>query len=194
MDARIDEILGFWFADPARWFVRDPQLDATIRERFGALHEHAADGHLHDWPATPRGALALVVVLDQFSRNLHRDSPRAFARDGRALATTRAALAAGHDRALAWLERYMLLMPFMHAEDVAVQRESVAAFDALHGEAAASGAAPGELDTLARAADYARRHAAIVERFGRFPHRNATLGRPSSEEELAFLEQPGSSF
>jgi uncharacterized protein (DUF924 family) len=201
-DPRIDDLLSFWFGPPdqtpeargKRWFMRDAVLDEEIRARYGALAEAAAAGQLAGWLDNPRGSLALVVLLDQFSRNLYRDSPRAFAQDPQALAITRAALGRGHERALSWLERYMLLMPFMHAEDVAVQRESVAVFEELLAEAIAAGASASDLAALTTALDFARRHAAIVERFGRYPHRNAVLGRPSTDEELEFLRQPGSSF
>ncbi len=201
-DPRIDEVLAVWFGVPGeppeqrqrRWFVRDPAFDEQLRVHFAAALDAAGRGELDGWTGTPRGTLALVVVLDQFSRNVFRGSARAFAQDDRALAATRAAIAAGHDRALSWTERYMLLMPFMHAEDRTVQRDSVSAFRALHAEAVAAGAAAAEIDAVAAAADFAARHAAIIERFGRYPHRNALLERTSTGDELAFLTEPGSSF
>jgi uncharacterized protein (DUF924 family) len=202
MDPRIDELLTAWFGAPGeppattrtRWFSRDPAWDDELRRRFGALHAEAVAGALDAWAATPRGALALVVLIDQLSRNLHRDDPRAFAHDARALAITRGARAGGLDAKLSWLERYVLLMPFMHAEDRAGQDEGVAAFHALHDEAVTAGAPASDVGALAAAVDYAERHAAIVARFGRFPHRNAVLGRPSTPDEVEFLKQPGSSF
>lgn len=200
MDPRIDDVLAAWFGprdqptDTRRWFTRDDAWDEALRRRFGALHAEGAAGGLDGWAATPRGALALVVVLDQLSRNLYRDDARAFAQDARALAVTRAARAAGHDAALGWLERYVLLMPYMHVEDRAAQAEGVAAFAALHDAARAAGAPDAEVAALASATDYARRHAAIVLRFGHFPHRNAVIGRPSTPEEEAFLQEPGSRF
>ena len=200
--ARIDAILGFWFgpadgpltATVTRWFQRDDVLDAQIARDFAADLAAAMAGERAAWSAAPRGALALVVLLDQFTRNAFRGTPGAFAGDPRALAVTQAALADGTDRALGWLERYVLCMPLMHAEDRAVQDASVAAFAALHAEASAAGAPPAVVEVLAGALDYARRHAAIVARFGRYPHRNALLGRASTDEELAFLREPGSSF
>ncbi|MBE7448275.1 MAG: DUF924 domain-containing protein [Kofleriaceae bacterium] len=202
MEPRIDDVLAVWFGgddEPvaqrqARWFTRDPAFDDELRRRFADLVAAAGRGELDGWAATPRGALALVVVLDQLPRNLHRGAAAAFAHDQRALATCRAALARGDDRALSWLERYMLRMPLMHAEDREVQRESVASFEALHAEAVAAGAPAEVIAALAGAADYARRHAVIVERFGRYPHRNAVLERTSTGDELEFLTEPGSSF
>jgi uncharacterized protein (DUF924 family) len=202
MDPRIEEVLSAWFGPPdetpeargKRWFVADPAYDAELRDRFGDLVASAARGELDAWQATPRGALALVILLDQLSRNIYRGTARAFAQDARALAVTRAALAAGHEKSLDWTERTMLLMPFQHAEDRDTQRESVAAFDALHAEAVAAGAPEDRVKSLANAADFARRHAAIIDRFGRYPHRNATLERTSTGEEVEFLQQPGSRF
>jgi uncharacterized protein (DUF924 family) len=202
MDDRIEEVLSAWFGDPGesredrgkRWFMADPAYDAALRERFGDLVEAAARGELDAWQATPRGALALVILLDQLSRNIYRGTARAFAQDARALAVTRAAIAAGHDKALDWTERSMLLMPFQHAEDREIQRESVAAFEALHAEAVAAGAPEADVKSLANGADFARRHAVIIDRFGRYPHRNAVLERTSTGEEVEFLQQPGSRF
>jgi uncharacterized protein (DUF924 family) len=201
-DPRIDEILTAWFGAPdetpearaKRWFVPDPAYDAELRSRFGDLVTAAARGELDAWQATPRGALALVILLDQMSRNIYRGTARAFAQDARALAITRAALAAGHEKSLGWDERAMLLMPFEHTEDRDTQRESVAAFEALHTEAIAAGAPEATIKGLATALDFARRHAAIIDRFGRYPHRNAILERTSTGEEVEFLQQPGSRF
>lgn len=176
--ARIDEVLRFWFADPDRWWVKDPAFDAEIRDRFGALHAAIERGEHEAWLDTPRGALAYVIVLDQFSRNIFRGTPGMFAADARALAATNAAIARGHDAALSPQERGFLYMPLMHSEALADQDRSVALFGAL---------GTGQLD-------YAERHRDIVRRFGRFPHRNAILGRASTPEELEFLTQPGSSF
>lgn len=191
-----DEVLAFWFGPgaPGIWFTKDPAFDAEARARFGDAVELAASGALVAWADDPRGALALVVLLDQLPRNLFRASSRAFAQDARALAVCLRALDGGAERGLSWLERYLLRMPLMHAEDVTAQRRGVASFTALADEAAAAGAPAQTVATLRGAQDYARRHAEIVERFGRFPHRNAVLGRASTEEERAFLTQPGSSF
>ncbi len=176
-----DDILQFWFHEiaPEQHFRRDEAFDATIRERFGALHASAAAGELWRWRATPAGRLAEIVLLDQFSRNLHRASPLAFAHDGMALALAQELVAAGLDGALDAEQRSFAYMPYMHSESRLVQRESLRLFSAL-----------GRASSL----DYAQRHAEIIERFGRYPHRNAVLGRASTAEELAFLQQPGSSF
>jgi uncharacterized protein (DUF924 family) len=191
----IDEVIEFWFgseAEPSeatmkRWFVRDEAFDAEIRARFGELHARAVAGGLADWPATPRGALALILVLDQFSRNLYRDDARAFAQDGRALAIARELWFSGRARELTPMQRMFVLLPFEHSEDLEIQREGVAAFEQLATE-------PGAPAALAVGLDFARQHAAIIERFGRFPHRNEVLQRESTPEERAFLQQPGSRF
>jgi uncharacterized protein (DUF924 family) len=183
-----DDILAFWFgptphAARAAWFHKEPAFDAEIRSRFGAAIETALAGGYRDWTATPRGSLARVLLLDQFTRNAFRDTPRAFAGDAQALATAQSAVDAGQDRALDRHERTFLYLPFEHAEDLLVQQRSLALFSAL----AAEVGEPGNLE-------WAERHAAIIRRFGRYPHRNAILGRASTPEEIAFLRGPGSSF
>jgi uncharacterized protein (DUF924 family) len=195
-----EEVLAFWFgaldadgradaAHGARWWRKDPAFDAEIRARFGALHAAALTGGREAWRAAPRTCLAYVIVLDQFSRNLFRGDAQAFAGDTRALATARQAVDRGDDRALACDERGFLYMPFMHSEDRAVQQRSVQLYAAWLAEA------PAPLhERLTGNLKYAQQHRDIVERFGRFPHRNAVLGRASTPEELTFLEQPGSSF
>ena len=196
-DPRAEEILDAWLGPgevPSaqtreRWWRKDPAFDAMLRERFGALLDEGARGELDGWARTPRGALALVVLLDQLSRNIHRSTPRAFAQDHAALGVAREALAHGRDAALPIHHRSWLYMPLMHAEDVEQQRECVRRFEQL-----AAAAPPAERAGFAEGADFARQHLAIVERFGRFPHRNAILGRETTPEEAAFLEQPGSSF
>ena len=193
----MDELLDEWLgpgdvpdgARQARWWTKDPGFDAHLRERFGALLERGARGELDHWAETPRGALALVILLDQLSRNVYRGTARAFAQDAHALALTRRALERGFDRELPPIHRVFLLMPLMHSEDLGDQRESVARFEAL-----AEGAAGERAPALEQNADYARQHLVIVERFGRYPHRNEILGRPSTPEEIAFLKEPGSSF
>lgn len=202
MDPRIDEVLAFWFGEgPAptpeivrRWFVKDPALDDEIRRRFGALHAAAAAGELAHWRGTARGELALVVVLDQFSRNLFRDDPRAFASDASALAIAQALRTSGRVRELGFYQQMFTLLPYEHAEDRALQRACIAGFTELAAQARASGASADVIAMMDTALDYAHQHAAIIERFGRYPHRNAALGRASTPEEAAFLEQPGSSF
>jgi len=190
-DARA--VLDFWFGDPtsstygsnrAEWFRKDPAFDASIRDRFGAVIERGLRGELEDWAATPLGALAQLIVLDQFTRNVFRDTPRAFAGDARALNAARAMVGARQDDDLAPFQRAFVYLPFEHAEGIEMQREAVRLYTRL----AALDAA--QVDGL----DYAERHRAIIERFGRFPHRNAILGRQSTPEEIEFLKTPGSGF
>ena len=182
------DILDFWFgplphATRAEWFRKDPAFDATIRTRFGDALEAALGGAYRDWRGDPRAALALVLLLDQFARNAFRDTPRAFAGDGEALAATIGIVDAGLDRALDTYERWFVYMPLEHAEDPAMQQRSIALFARL----AHDTGDPGPLE-------WAEKHAAIVRRFGRYPHRNAILGRASTPEEIAFLQEPGSRF
>jgi uncharacterized protein (DUF924 family) len=188
MDPHADDVLAFWFAGSAapraEWFRKDAAFDALIADRFGSLVEQALGDGLAAWADDARSALAQVIVLDQFTRNIFRDTPRAFAGDARALAAARAMVARGDDQALPPLHRVFAYLPFEHAEDRAMQTESLRLFAALTAADA----------SLANFEDYARRHAEVIERFGRFPHRNAVLGRPSTAEELQFLQQPGSSF
>ncbi|MFG6136598.1 DUF924 family protein [Halomonas sp. B23F22_10] len=175
------EVLAFWFEEltPAQWFRKDSALDDEVRRRFATTLEAARRGELGDWRQTARGRLAEIIVLDQFSRHLHRDGAEAYAADARALALAREAVAAGDDAALAARERAFLYMPYMHSESLAVHDEAQRLFEQ-----------PG-LEGSLRAE---RRHRDILERFGRYPHRNAALGRASTEEERAFLARPGSSF
>jgi uncharacterized protein (DUF924 family) len=200
MDA-VDDVLGFWFGTPdpvgdlpdevfARYWKRDDAFDAEIRERFSALHTSAAASELDSWCATARGRVALVILLDQFSRNLSRKSPGAFANDERALAVALEGIEQGELAQLCPMQRYFLIMPTMHAEDLAAQEHGIRLFD----ELVKSTEDPGLGRRFAGAADFARRHRDIVARFGRFPHRNASLGRASTPEETEFLSQPGSSF
>jgi uncharacterized protein (DUF924 family) len=189
-----DAVLDFWFlppSDPAHgttrtvWFKKDAAFDATIGERFGDLVEHAVAGGLKDWDASgPRGVLARILVLDQFTRNTGRDTPAAFAGDALALAAARELVDSGAHLALAPNERWFAYMPFEHAEDAQMQETSVQLFTAL------AEAHPGFEGVL----DYAHRHRGVIARFGRFPHRNAILGRASTPEEEAYLAQPGSGF
>lgn len=188
----IQDILDFWFADGPdafrqAWFQRDDGFDAEIRTRFGALVAPAREGAHDDWTATPEGALALFLVLDQFPRNLHRGSREAFASDAHALRLARRlVIGARMDLALTPTQRVFLYLPFEHAEEMAAQDESVALFEGLRDDPAK--AAPGG------AIDYAWRHRAVIARFGRFPHRNAVLGRESTAAELTYLAQPGAGF
>ena len=175
----MDDVLEFWLADPARWFRKDPAFDAEIGARFGALHAAIEAGDHEAWRATPRGALAYVIALDQFARNMFRGTPRSFASDPRALTAATASIARGDDAHLTPPERAFLYMPLMHSEDLADQDRCVALFEALG---------------IATNLTYAEAHRAVIRRFGRFPHRNAILGRASTPEEIAFLAEPGSSF
>ncbi|MFZ5653210.1 MAG: DUF924 family protein [Pseudomonadota bacterium] len=193
-------VLDFWFGaeraialrDPARgrlWWRKDPATDAAIRARFGAWVARALAGGLEGWAAEPQGLMALVLLCDQFTRNIHRGTPAAFAGDARALAWSRQAIAAGWEAGLTVAERAFLYMPLEHSESPADQEESVARFsDLLAGAPAADRAA------LRRMLDHARRHRDVIRRFGRFPHRNAILGRPTTAAERAFLRTPGSAF
>ena len=179
--AHIDEVLAFWFAElgPDDWFGGGDEVDDRIRERFLALHEALGHDVPASWRATARGMLAAVIALDQFPRNLYRGDPRAFATDPMALALATEAIERGLDRTMTKDERQFLYLPFEHSEDPDVQARSVELFASLDDE-----------DTLG----YAVRHKEIVDRFGRFPHRNEALGRESTPEELAFLTEPDSSF
>jgi uncharacterized protein (DUF924 family) len=191
---KINEILEFWFGEigadgnvvedrSALWWKKNPEADALIRRRFEELVQQAGRGEL-DWAGTPRGCLALIIALDQLPRNIYRDTARAFAFDGKALELALGGLASGADCELPPIQRVFFYMPLEHAESRELQRRSVELFTEL------AGTSPAFEVYL----DFARQHQAIIERFGRFPHRNAILGRQSTREELAFLEQPGSSF
>jgi uncharacterized protein (DUF924 family) len=176
-----DHILDFWFrqTDPAQWWQKSAAFDALIRDRFGALHEAATRCELFAWRVSPRGRLAEVIVLDQFSRNIHRDTPRAFAADPLALSLAQTAIAAGIDDVLPVEQRAFLYMPFMHSESPAMHRFALMLF-----------ATPGMASNLESEFE----HKATIDRFGRYPHRNAILGRASTADEIAFLQEPGSSF
>ncbi len=189
-------VLDFWFLptdDPAHgqprqvWFRKDEAFDTEIRDRFGPLIERALVGDIDDWltrPVEPLPALARILVLDQFTRNSFRDTARAFAGDAMALQTARALVASGADRALGGVQRQFAYLPFEHAEDLSHQRTAVQLFQQL----AIDEPACAELVT------WAQRHLDVVARFGRFPHRNAALGRASTDEEQAFLQRPDSGF
>lgn len=190
-----DDVLDFWLGPEsdrdapraelsARWWKQDPAFDEEIRRTFGTAVAAAGRHELDAWTAAPRGRLALVILLDQLTRNVHRGSARMYENDAQALSLAIEALDAGGDEALRPAERYFLYMPLMHAEDLAVQERCVRCFERLARQA------PRFEDSVS----YARRHRDIVARFGRFPHRNRLLGRATTSEEAEFLEQPGSSF
>jgi len=177
------EVREFWFArGPEEWF--GPALDDEIRVRFGALTERAAQGLLDQWADSPRRRLSLIILLDQFPRNLHRGSGAAFAQDTHALALTVTGMQSGADAALEPLERLFFLMPLQHAESLQAQDESVAAYRRLLEDAPA-----GQEDLFRDALESAQTHRAVIERFGRFPHRNAALGRESTADELVFIAE-----
>jgi uncharacterized protein (DUF924 family) len=175
------DILSFWFEEiqPAAWWKVDPAFDDLVRSSFGALHEQARRCELFAWRATPEGRLAEVIALDQFARNIHRGTAAAFAADPLALALAQEAVSAGADLALPVERRAFLYMPYMHSESTAIH----AVAEPLMRERAPQ-----------HTHDFELRHKAIIDRFGRYPHRNAILGRASTAEEVEFLKQPGSSF
>jgi len=193
-------ILAFWFGDePARaasnpecarlWWSRQPAVDDLMRQRFGALVQQAGSGALDEWAATPEGRLALILLADQFSRNIHRGTPAAFALDPLAQAWAQDGLAGGAFDTLLPIQRLFTLMPLEHAESLPLQDRCV---DLVKGLRDVAGAA--ERKAFDGFVDYAERHREVIRRFGRFPHRNAILGRTSTPEEAAFLQTPGSSF
>ena len=175
------DILAFWFdelGDQQR-FAKDTVLDAMMRARFGEILQAASRGELFKWRTTPQGRLAEIIVLDQFSRNIHRDTASAFAQDAQALTLAQELVASGQDYMLDVSRRSFVYMPYMHSESTLIHAQAVALFSQT-----------GMERTLA----YEQRHKAIIDKFRRFPHRNAILGRASTDEELVFLSHPGSSF
>ena len=200
MIAAPEAILDYWFGasgsareiterQSSLWFGKLPEKDREVSERFTPTFNAAATGLLDKWTVTPHGRLALVIALDQFPHHIHRDTPDAFAQDEKALDLTLAALAVGEDKTLAMIERVFLYLPLEHAESIAMQDLAVAQYQHLVNEADES-----ERAVFENFLDYAHKHREVVLRFGRFPHRNAILGRTSSAEEFAFLDQPGSRF
>lgn len=195
-----EAVLHFWFGTAERaieisqrqealWWKGAAETDAEIGRRFGDLRRRAIAGELDDWLRSARGRLTAIILVDQFSRNLHRGHPEAFGQDGLARRWCREALAQQADQALRPIERVFVYLPLEHSESREDQAQSVQLFEQLVREV------PAEEQTLFEFyAGFARAHRDIIERFGRFPHRNAILGRTSTAEELAFLQQPGSSF
>lgn len=190
-----DAVHAFWFGDisdevacarrnHARWFERGRELDAPVRERFAVLLQTAARGALEHWQATPRGALALVLVLDQFPRHIHRGGALAFATDARARAVCESGITAGLDARLLHLERLFFYLPLEHAEDASAQQRCVALAEQL-----AASCQPGLRPIMEEEVRYARMHRDTIARFGRFPHRNAALGRDTTPEEDRYLAQ-----
>ena len=175
------DVIGFWFEeiDPKQWWKKDPAFDALVRQRFEAIHRAASRGELFGWRTTAEGRLAEIIVLDQFSRNMYRDTAQAFAYDALALILAQEAVAHEPARELPVGRLAFLFMPFMHSESLLMHEQAVTLFSR-----------PGLEDNL----DFEFKHQHIIERFGRYPHRNAVLGRISTPEEIEFLAQPGSSF
>jgi uncharacterized protein (DUF924 family) len=193
IDPRASEVLDFWFGKPGEpqhlqtrpeWFRKDEAFDALIDQRFGALIDAGLRGELAAWADQPLSALALIVLLDQFTRNTRRGTAGMFAGDAQALATARTLVARGDDQRLAGVQRQFVYLPFEHSEVLADQLECLRLFERLGRDEPA----------LAGLLEWAQKHYEIVARFGRFPHRNAALGRPDTAEEAEFLKQPGSGF
>ncbi|WP_019139795.1 DUF924 family protein [Noviherbaspirillum massiliense] len=196
----IASIHRFWFGDHpddavvARqqsrlWWKKQPETDSMIRQRFAPWTAKAAARELDDWLATPAGRLALILLTDQFPRNMYRGTPQAFAFDELARTWAKEGLALGVQHSLRPIERVFLYLPLEHSESLEDQDRSLALFEEL-----AANAAPAQKPAFDGFLDFARRHRQVIERFGRFPHRNAILGRASTPEELAFLRKKGSSF
>ena len=176
-----EDVLKFWFEeiDSKSWWRKDEHFDETVRFRFGDLHKRAAAGELFDWRQTADGALAEIIVLDQFSRNIHRNAPESFVNDSMALVLSQVAIANGLDNQLPDVQRAFLYMPFMHSESKQIHVHAEKLFQTIANRSSLQ---------------FELKHKAIIDRFGRYPHRNQTLGRSSTPEEIEFLKQPGSSF
>ncbi|MFV0680196.1 DUF924 family protein [Ottowia sp.] len=199
------DVLTFWFgASPptdeaalalkSQWFTKSDVFDEQIRQRFGATIDAALAGQLNEWASEPLGWLALIVVLDQFTRNTLRGDARSFAGDAAARALAAEGLARGWERELCWLARPFALLPLEHSEEQAAQDESVARFSALQSDAQHKDVPEPVQALLDGNLDYAERHRDVIHRFGRFPHRNAVLGRANTDEEREYLAQPGAGF
>ncbi len=175
------EIIEFWFEEiePAQWWKKDEAFDQLIRERFAGVHAKAVRGELSGWRKTPEGRLAEIIVLDQFSRNMFRGKPESFAYDQQALQLAQEAIEVGADRDLTPAQRSFLYLPFMHSESLAVHKQALELY---------------QKNGIRTNLDFEIKHKRIIERFGRYPHRNAVLGRVSTPEEIEFLKQPGSGF
>ena len=181
MDKNIENVLHFWFEElePRQHWIKDAALDKSIAARFGSLHEQAKTGGLESWRSTPQGRLAEIIILDQFSRNIYRDEPESFECDALARSLSIQAIKCGADKELRVEERAFIYMPLMHSEELDDHKVALRVFDQ-----------PGLENSL----DFERRHQRIIERFGRYPHRNEVLGRDSTPEEREFLTQPGARF
>jgi len=190
--SQVKEILDFWFGKPEEaeygkirkfWFTKNPKFDQEVRSRFLWVYQQAAAGELDTWQTSLYNCLALIILLDQFPRNLFRSQPQAFASDPQALGIAQYAITEGFDQQLLPVQRWFIYMPFEHSENLKHQYQSVELFSSLKDD-----------PNCASGIDYAHRHLKVIERFGRFPHRNQILGRESTPEEIEFLQQPGSSF
>lgn len=176
-----DDVLSFWFEEiePSKWWLKDAELDRLIKQRFIDIHESANKGELFQWRKTAKGRLAEIIVLDQFSRNMFRDMPESFASDPLALVLSQEAIAAGAYLQLNQIERSFLYMPFMHSESLIIHAVAVKLF---------------KENGIQSNLNFEIKHKEIIERFGRYPHRNIILGRGSTDAEIEFLKQPGSAF
>jgi len=192
-----EDVLDFWFGKDSQnplshsslWWKKDPAFDQEIREKFGKALRNAAQGTLSDWGKTPQGRLALIILLDQFSRNMYRNQPESFANDALALSLSLEGIRQGMDQGVSPEKRVFFYMPLMHSENNQTQEQGLEVYRQL------ADSAPPELKkTLLDNLDFAGKHAAIIRRFGRFPHRNLILGRTSTPEEIEFLKGPDSSF
>ena len=190
--SQVQEILEFWFGKPDDldygksrkvWFIKNPEFDREVRSRFLPVYQQAVAGELDDWKASPQGCLALIILLDQFPRNMFRGQPQAFATDPQALAYAKHAVTNSFDRELLPIQRQFIYLPFEHSENPIDQHQCIKLFSTLQ-----------EYPECVSGVDYAHRHFQVIERFGRFPHRNEILGRETTPEEAEFLQQPGSSF
>ncbi|SQD79978.1 DUF924 family protein [Moritella yayanosii] len=175
------DVIKFWFEDinPAKWWIKDSEFDQTILTRFSELHQRAVAGELFHWRRSAEGRLAEIIILDQFSRNMFRDTPRAFVYDSMALVLAQEAIAFGADKELSQLQCSFLYLPFMHSESAIIHQQAVFLYQG---------------NDIQTNLDFELQHQAIIEQFGRYPHRNTILGRKSTVEERAFLDTPGSSF
>ena len=175
------DIIHFWYTQipPRSWFIKAPAFDTMLKRTFGHTHQCAAAGELAHWRQKPLGQLAEIIVLDQFSRNLFRDTPKAFAYDGQALVLAQTAIAHGSDLGLAPMQKCFMYMPLMHSESALIHQQAVMLFSQ-----------PGLEDNYT----YELKHQAVINQFGRYPHRNGILQRPSTPEEVVYLSEPGSGF
>ncbi|WP_293036689.1 DUF924 family protein [Moorena sp. SIO1F2] len=187
-----NEILNFWFGKPDEpdygksrkvWFTKNPDFDQEMRSRFLDIYQQAAAGELDNWQTSPYSCLALIILFDQFPRNMFRGQPQAFATDSKALSTAQYAVDRGFDKELLPVQRWFIYLPFEHSENLEHQRYCVELFSTLKDD-------PDSASTI----NYAYRHLEVIERFGRFPHRNKILGRVNTPEEEEFIKLPGSSF